>query len=192
MHEKRMSGEQRRMQILEAAAKLIISQGIHRVSTRDVTGALGVGTGLLFHYFPTWNALQQEAIERALNMELEEMEHRMSDLAPQDALEGLVDLMVPDEDDNYWMLWLDVREAARRDPDMARILGFALNRWHSLISRLLSAKTRPANADLQAWELIGLVDGLAGYVLTDGVPPDANLMHQLLLNRIHSLQEPSR
>jgi len=59
---RRVSREQRSDEILGAALEEFNEMGFHGASTRSITGRLGISSGLLFHYFPSKEALFEELV----------------------------------------------------------------------------------------------------------------------------------
>nr|WP_267957569.1 TetR/AcrR family transcriptional regulator [Halomonas zhangzhouensis] len=175
-----MPREERRSQILEATASMMIERGIGAASSREVARSLNVGTGLLFHYFDSWETLRLEAIEHALDRDICEVERRLSNAPPDEARTLLVDWMVPEVKDAYWSLWLDVKDAARRESKIAEVLARQLTRWHRLVSELPSLED-VRRRDTETWKIICLVDGMAAYVLIDEAFPSRELMRSTLL-----------
>ncbi|MEO1106018.1 MAG: TetR family transcriptional regulator, partial [Pseudomonadota bacterium] len=102
----RMSGAERRRQIVEAAIEVVLKRGLAAAATRDVTQALGVGSGLLHHYFASWAALRAEAVRVAAQREIAAARALLSDGPTCEALEQLAAWMVQDEDMRHWRLWL--------------------------------------------------------------------------------------
>ena len=62
---KRMTGDQRRQAILEAAAPIIANAGRNGASVRDIALAAGVSEALLYKHFPSKQALYDEALAAA-------------------------------------------------------------------------------------------------------------------------------
>jgi AcrR family transcriptional regulator len=60
----RISGEERRAQLLDVALRLFAEQGYDGTSTRSIAAAAGVTEGLIFRYFPTKRELLGAVIER--------------------------------------------------------------------------------------------------------------------------------
>jgi AcrR family transcriptional regulator len=56
-----------RQRILEAAARILAAQGWEGATTRDISAAAGVGTGTIFNYFETKEAIAAALIEQAWN-----------------------------------------------------------------------------------------------------------------------------
>ncbi|MEM8852137.1 MAG: TetR family transcriptional regulator C-terminal domain-containing protein [Pseudomonadota bacterium] len=169
----RMSGADRRNQIVEAAIDAMLERGVALAATRDVTRALGVGSGLLHHYFLSWADLRAEAVRVAAEREIDEVAAMVSALPPRQALTAVADWMVEDDDMRHWRLWLNALDEANRDAGLAEVMNAALANWHRLIARLLAGAMgdhaeAPGICDAAAWRLIALMDGLAGAMLIKG------------------------
>ena len=169
----RMSGADRRRQIIEAATETVLQRGLALAATRDVTQAIGVGAGLLHHYFPSWAELRAEAVRLAVGREIAELKALVADLPTAEALDRVADWMVEDEDMRHWRLWLNAQDEAHRDDRLAAVVNAAMLAWHRLLLDLLrragaegGAKT--ADAEAAAWRLAALMDGLAGAMLVKG------------------------
>ncbi len=165
-----MSAEDRRRQIVDTAIQVILQRGLAQASTRDVTRAIGVGSGLLHHYFSSWSELRAAAVRRATEREMEELGALIAPLAPADALDRIADWMVEDDDMAHWRLWLNAQDEAHRDDLLAEVMNKALSDWHTLIASLLRNFPDVADPDVQlaAWRLIAMMDGLASAMLIRG------------------------
>lgn len=62
---RRMTADQRRRAILEAAAPIIAQVGFHGTSVREIASAAGVSEALLYKHFPSKQALYDEALATA-------------------------------------------------------------------------------------------------------------------------------
>src|SRR5437763_9280592 len=60
----RITGEERRAQLMDVALALFAEQGYEGTSTRDIAAAAGITEGLIFKYFPTKRALLRAVIAR--------------------------------------------------------------------------------------------------------------------------------
>ncbi len=166
----RMSGVDRRQQIVAAAIEVILQRGLAQAATRDVTRAIGVGSGLLHHYFPSWAELRAEAVRQAAWQEIDAVKAAIAGLPARAAMQRLADWMIDDEDMRHWRLWLNAQDEAHRDPLLAEVMNAAMLAWRGLIAELLREAGEetgggPADADAAAWRLAALMDGLAGAML---------------------------
>lgn len=169
--EKRRSGAERREEILAAAASLMRERGLAGLTTRDVTGRLGVGAGLLNHYF-TWSELRALAFERVLSTDLDALA-RPEATPPTAMAELLEGAFLPDADP-AWRVWMEAIDAARTDA----ALDAALARCEAMLLGRIEAILRAGHACgawrcadplAAAWRILALHDGLVGFLLA--VPP---------------------
>ena len=177
----RMSGADRRLQILEAATEAVLQRGLAQAATRDVTQAIGVGSGLLHHYFQSWAELRAEAVRLTVAQEVQELKTLLATLPARAALERMADWMVEDDDMRHWRLWLNALDEAHRDPLLAEVMNAAMLEWHGLMADLLrragaEQRRRSLDAEAAGWRLAAVMDGLAGALLVTGsvvTPPMA-------------------
>ena len=181
----RMSGADRRRQIVEAAIEAMLARGLARAATRDVTQAIGVGSGLLHHYFPSWADLRAEAVRLAVRREIDALKALVADSGALEALDRVADWMVEDDDMRHWRLWLNAQDEAHRDDLLAGVMNAAMLDWHRLIADLLcrvgeERATPLADAGAAAWRLAALMDGLAGAMLVRGSVMTPTLARDLI------------
>ena len=185
----RMSGADRRRQIVEAATEAVLQRGLALAATRDVTQAIGVGSGLLHHYFPSWADLRAEAVRLAVRREIDELKAIVADMPAIEALHRIADWMVEDEDMRHWRLWLNAQDEAHRDDLLAGVMNAALLDWHRLIADLLSklgdGGAAGADAEPAAWRLAALMDGLAGAMLVKGSVLTREMARNLMKAQLH-------
>lgn len=62
---RRLPPDDRREQLLTAAASLAAGRDLSRLSVHDIAAHAGVSEGLLYHYFPTKDALLLAVVQRA-------------------------------------------------------------------------------------------------------------------------------
>ena len=186
----RMAGADRRRQIIEAATEAVLQRGLALAATRDVTQALGVGSGLLHHYFPSWAELRAEAVRLAIRREIDEVKALVADMPAVDALDRVADWMVDDEDMRHWRLWLNAQDEARRDDLLAGVMNAALLDWHRLIAGLLfkvgeGGDPTVVDAEAAAWRVAALMDGLAGAMLVRGSVVTPEMARALIAAQLH-------
>ena len=186
----RMSGADRRRQIVEAATEAVLQRGLALAATRDVTQAIGVGSGLLHHYFPSWAELRAEAVRLAVRREIDELKVLVADRPPLEALACIADWMVEDEDMRHWRLWLNAQDEAHRDDLLAGVMNAAMVDWHRLIADLLIKVGREGGAkavdvEAAAWRLTALMDGLAGAMLVRGSIVTPEMARDLMATQLH-------
>jgi AcrR family transcriptional regulator len=162
--------DQRRQQMLSAAAELIAEQGFSETRIADVARRVGASPSLVIYYFGTKDKLLTEALrysEETFYVACADMLATTSAL--RERLEKLVRLTcVPDGDDQVpgaWGLWFDLWAQAFRHPLVAKDRLDLEKRWRSTIAGVV--------ADGIAANEIGDVDALdfaiAWAVLLDGL-----------------------
>lgn len=83
----------RKSEILDAAARLFASSGIAGTSMREIGDAVGLGAGALYHYFRSKSAIVTELVTGYLTDLLADYRARELDaLAPRDRLAAIVDV----------------------------------------------------------------------------------------------------
>jgi AcrR family transcriptional regulator len=186
----RLSGEERRRQIVDGAYKIILEKGLSGTATRDVTRHLGVGSGLLHHYFKTWGDLRAEVVKTFIHREIEALHGALADCPAEDMVERFIDWMITDPDLRFWKLWLDAVEEARRDPNLATIVQEGHVQWHLAIMNLMnscgeSSDEASVHSRHAAWRITALVDGLMGIIAIGRTPLSIDLVKVLLTEQIH-------
>jgi AcrR family transcriptional regulator len=86
---RRLQPEARKLEIVEAAERLLQAEG-SRVRVEDVVRAAGVAKGTFFHYFPTWDDLL-ETVRRRLVSEFDAAYPLPSEVGGPVDWPGLVD-----------------------------------------------------------------------------------------------------
>ncbi len=184
-----MSGEERRAQIVRGAYEVILEKGLAGAVTRDVTRQLGVGSGLLHHYFENWAELRAEAVRAFISSEIAALETRLTEVPPEDLMVHLMDWMVSDPNYRFWGLWLDAIEEARRDVDLAVIIEEGYRRWHATIEDAIKRTVKagmgscrsPADA---AWRISALIDGLMGMLVLGRTALTPDAVRELLMQHV--------
>lgn len=85
-----MSQQERRVEVSEAAWKVIVREGLDRTSMRAIAGELGCTTGVVTHYFRN----KQELILFALDQVTEKLKQSMEEVADRPiSVERLVEML---------------------------------------------------------------------------------------------------
>jgi AcrR family transcriptional regulator len=168
--------DERKLQILEAAAAVIAERGICDTRIADVAARIGSSPALILYYFPSKDALLIEALA---HRDKEFFEHVAGAAEPGagalERLEVFIDACVPpseslDRNDNEWQLWLETWSRSRHDQGLAAERA----RMDSMFRAALADIVRDGIAegafvhvdpDTFALLLSSLIDGLAIQVL---------------------------
>ncbi len=184
-------GDDRRDQMLRAAASIIAERGFSETRIADVAHRAGASPALVIYYFGTKDHLLTEALrfsEASFYTAADQMLAGLGDVRRR--LEGLVRLTcMPQEDDEVpgsWGLWFDLWSQAFRHPAVARDRIELDQRWRDMISRIVDEGITNAEIDrIDSTEFAvtfaALMDGLSIQVaLTDPVV-DADRAYRLAM-----------
>lgn len=117
--------EERRRQILEAAAGVIAERGFCETRIADIAARIGLSPALILYYFPSKEVLLAEALAHRDRQFFDLVEANMSaGNDPVQQLGRLIEACCPptadlDRDDNEWQLWLETWAHSRHDRRLA-------------------------------------------------------------------------
>jgi AcrR family transcriptional regulator len=163
--------DQRRDQMLLAAAVLISERGFSETRIADVAERVGASPALVVYYFGTKDRLLTAALrysETAFYAAAEEMLTRTRSMSRR--LESLVDLTcVPQGSDDVpaaWGLWFDLWAQAFRQPQVEQDRIELDQRWRDLIERVVhdgvdAGEIAAVDAEEFAVTFSCLLDGLS-------------------------------
>jgi AcrR family transcriptional regulator len=162
----RLSAPDRRETLLAATAEVMLEKGFARATTRDVATKLGIGRGLIHHYFETWDDLQRAAFQTIAQAAQADAMAIIAPLEGRAALARLLDLIIADPADAHWRLFVDAWDEAQTDPALAQIQIKIGHWWRNLLSEKLAPLIGDGDSRHDAsWRLMALADGLSGHVL---------------------------
>jgi AcrR family transcriptional regulator len=164
----RLAGADRREAILNATVDIVLGKGIVAATTRDVTARIGVGVGLLSHYF-NWAELRSLAFERIVRADLEQSIMARSGEPARTVLDDLVAGSFEQQMDPVWRVWIEACNLASNDAVLAARVSACTDIWRIAIRELLERGCSEghwscADPDGASWRLIAMFDGLSGLV----------------------------
>lgn len=186
-----MSQGDRRLEVTQAAWRVIITQGLDKTSMRAIAKELGSSTGVVTHYFRDKNELMLFALERIFENLHEAMTSFRLEYEGIERLEQMLLAALPLESNSIdgWKVWVAflgyaigreklVQEHQKRYDFLRQIICQEL-------AELQAAKLIQADLDLnlEANALIALVDGIGTGVVID--PLQFNPERQKYLVRRH-------
>ncbi|MER8188638.1 TetR/AcrR family transcriptional regulator [Kitasatospora sp. NPDC094015] len=119
----RKSAEERRREILQAAARLSLERGLERTTMQQVADELGVRPGLIGHYFPSIDELLCEAFACAVTGERESLLPQADAvLAPTRRLGRLLHRLNGEDFVDFGRLWLNARHLSRYRPTLNAVV----------------------------------------------------------------------
>jgi TetR/AcrR family transcriptional regulator, transcriptional repressor of bet genes len=165
-----VDADQRRLELAEAAARVIARSGVDNASMREIAAEAGWTTGTLVHYF----ANKHELLDFTLRASIERRSAQRStrtDLPPADALRSTLRSALPTNDDTrvHWIVTLALAGAAASDPALAATQRDAYRDFRSYVIELLATMDDVGDDEVvvEAERLIALVDGIALQALFD-------------------------
>ncbi|MEU9077843.1 TetR family transcriptional regulator C-terminal domain-containing protein [Kitasatospora sp. NPDC048538] len=168
----RKSPDDRRAEIVGAAATVALTEGLECITLRRIAEQLDVRPGLISHYFPAVEDLVAEAFGSAATAELET-------LLPADPHEGsplrhlarfFAHATGPAYDDMS-RLWLNARHLSRYRPVLSERVLAQEALWRGRLSGVIETGVRQGefrteDADVTALQILVVIDGLAGHANT--------------------------
>lgn len=193
----RMPAPQRRETIIAATQRVVLAKGLVAATTRDVTDDLGVGVGLLSHYFG-WNELRSLAFERIARADLESSIRTRSEEQPSVVLADLIAGAFDPASDPIWRVWIEATELAASDPALSTAVGLCADLWWEGVAELFArghvqGAWSCCDSHGASWRIIALLHGLAGLTLAPGARLSrADATHHLATAIGHECQPPAR
>ena len=163
------AADQRRDQMLEAAAALIAERGFSETRITDVARRAGASPALVVYYFGTKDQLLTEAL-RWSETSFYDMADRMLDETPgvQERLERIMQMtfVAEEGDSSSWGMWFDLWAQAFRHEEVKQDRADLDARWRAMIIDVVKsgqASGEIGKVDARAFALTfsALLDGLA-------------------------------
>jgi AcrR family transcriptional regulator len=164
---KRQTVEERRGEILDATAQVVVERGFAATRVADVARRLDISTGLIHYHFESKDQLFAETFERAANADLDRLAAEVAGVDSAIAkLDVIFRLYSPESAEPGWMLWIDGWGEALRTPALKKLSQDLDLRWKQLLQDIIQNGIRSREftcPDIHgtAWRLAALLDGLA-------------------------------
>jgi len=175
----KMSGEDRRAAILDAARRVFVERGFYRTTTRELALAAGVSEALLFKHFPSKEAIYLAIQESFFRDEGAKLGERLDSLAPSTAsliflVRDLVEHVLSEQPDEDSRLFL--RLILRSLMDEGEFTRMAIQggpmRWVAKVEECIKAAGRTGDLlvpsvppGLAGWLVHQLVSGILVHML---------------------------
>ncbi len=172
----RKQPDERRAEILEAAADIALERGLERITLRALAERLGVRPGLITHYFPAVEDVVVQGFERAAVVERERFFPR--DLHGIHGVRHFVAHVESGLSEPLARLWLNARHLSRFTPALEAALReqdrLDRERLLELLAEGMAAGDIPASdAHVAAARIWIAVDGSGSYVNVTELPSPA-------------------
>lgn len=170
----RMSPEQRRQAIIDAALAVALRKGLGATTVRDVATEMGTSSGLIHHYFESMDEVIAAAFEKAAAADLAVTVAAMEGSAdPIDMLAAYLVSYTRADQDWAFQIWLDAWAEASRRPALQRASVNLNVAWQQLLVKAIESGIEQgvitcADPEAAAWRILSLQDGLSLQVVVHG------------------------
>jgi len=183
--------DQRRDQMLEAAAALIAERGFAETRIADVARRVGASPALVIYYFGTKDTLLTEALrwsEQSFYAAADELLASTTSMVKR--LDTLVRLTcVPQTQDEVpggWGLWFDLWAQAFRHPEVKKDRVELDQRWRSMVAQVVrdaiqDGEIGAVDAEEFAVAFAALLDGLSIQVALGDPVVDPERAHRIAM-----------
>lgn len=167
MVRRRKNPEERRREIVSAAARLAGKAGLSSISLRSVAQEAGVAPGLVNHYFPAVEQLVAEAFAQVGAEDLtEQFAAIRRESAPVQQMRQYLQAALADEPGSMRLLAVEACYLARFQPLLSDALTVLFDAWDAEMSRLIDAGIRKGafrsdDPMKSAIHIFALIDGFA-------------------------------
>ncbi|MES9508447.1 TetR family transcriptional regulator [Streptomyces sp. NPDC000609] len=172
----RKSAAERRSEIVAAAARLGLQEGLECVTRQRIADELGVRPGLIHHYFPVVEELVAEAFTSATTAELDGLLPSAGAPGcvggdPLRTLQRFFTLISGAEFDNISKLWINARHLSRYRPALRDQVVSQELRWCHRIEQIITEgmaehSFRCDDPWAAAVRILAVVDGTGAYINT--------------------------
>lgn len=187
--------DERRRQILEAAAGVIAERGFCETRISDVAARIGLSPALILYYFPSKDALLAQALAYRDQQFFDLVEgHMVGSADPVEQLGRLITACCPppedlDRDDNEWQLWLETWARSRHDGLLAAERLRMDDALRTTIAGIVEAGVREGSMSCPdpvefSTMFSSLLDGLAIQVLLKDRSVDGDTMARICRNLV--------
>lgn len=162
----RLSPDERRQAIIEAALAVAQRQGLGATTVRDVATEMGTSSGLIHHYFDSMDEVLAAAFEHAAGGDLDKAQAAIAAAGgPAAQLDAFIESYAPAQSDSTMQLWLDAWAEAARRPALQAVSRRLNREWQSLVRQVIergvSAGAFTADdPEASAWRLLSVIDGM--------------------------------
>lgn len=177
----RLTGEERRQRIVEAAVELFSRKGFRGTTTREIAEAAGISEAMIFKHFATKRELYSAIIE--VKSETEEL------------LAGAAKASEAKDDAGVLRsVGLKMLEQTERDPSLMRLLLFSALEGHELSEIFFESRVRRLHEFLSSYIRRRIEDGrfrsVDALVVARGFI--GMIVHYLLIHELFGVKRPPR
>ncbi|MCV0333991.1 TetR family transcriptional regulator C-terminal domain-containing protein [Microbacterium sp. STF-2] len=178
---RRMSPEERDHSILDGAIGLARESGLESLTVRAVAARVGVTPALVAHYRPGMDAFVADVFGLIVAAERDEV------IAAFDGADGpaalragllrLIETLLDADRDDVTLIWVQAWALGARNEALAARVRQEMDAWQSALEQIFARAAATgaiaaARADMAAWLLLAMVDGMNAHSLVKWAPRD--------------------
>jgi len=161
---------ERRAEIVDAAARVALDEGLECITLRRVGDELGVRPSTIGHYFPVVEELVAEAFGYVAEAELSSLIPHDDDISAKSQLAQLLSRALSPDYHDVNRLWINARHLARYRPQLRERVITQGDRWRERLTQILQTGCHTGEFTAQDPEVVALKI----LVVVDGVSADLN------------------
>ncbi len=183
------------MVIALAAAHVIASRGLDRLTLRELAAELGVTTGVLTHYFPSKDALIAHTKELVFDLRFERVRQAAMGPPGLERLHAVIVELLPldDERRTEWRTLVAFQGSAVGSAALRRAHDTRMRRWFTLFADVVSdAGLAEAGEDAKqlAMALVLFVEGVAIHFAMMEPPAKADWQQRFVRQQVDRFVQP--
>ncbi|WP_292764234.1 TetR/AcrR family transcriptional regulator [Microbacterium sp. UBA3486] len=178
---RRMSPEERDHSILDGAIGLARESGLESLTVRAVAARVGVTPALVAHYRPGMDAFVADVFGLIVAAERDEV------IAAFDGADGpaalragllrLIETLLDADRDDVTLIWVQAWALGARNEALAARVRQEMDAWQSALEQIFARAAATdaiaaGRADMAAWLLLAMVDGMNAHSLVKWAPRD--------------------
>ena len=176
-----MSPEERDHSILDGAIGLARESGLESLTVRAVAARVGVTPALVAHYRPGMDAFVADVFGLIVAAERDEV------IAAFDGADGpaalragllrLIETLLDADRDDVTLIWVQAWALGARNEALAARVRQEMDAWQSALEQIFArvaatGAIAAGRADMAAWLLLAMVDGMNAHSLVKWAPRD--------------------
>lgn len=148
---------------LDAAERLLVRVGYHRITTRAVAEEAGANHGLIHYYFGSMDELFVQVLERFTERLIERQRSMYSaDLPFIEKWRAAMSYLEEDLASGYQKVWLELQALAWNKPDLRDRTARVNAEWRSVVAGAISQATKEYRLDTSSFP----IQAIASLVMT--------------------------
>lgn len=129
-----------RIELLTKCMPIFVSKGVSSVSMRELSSALGVSTGTLYHYFPTKEILFESMVKQLVAIDAKEITELSES---HSALSDIMNFVASRESHfmNLMLLAVDVKRQLSVSDELVQLVEDSFDLYRTALDRFFPADT---------------------------------------------------